>query len=128
MADNVYDAIVIGSGISGGWAAKELTEKGLKTIMLERGMDIVHVKDYTEANKEAWDYPHRGDRTQQMISHDRIMLGPDLEAAVLVRDPLDHAHPVRRIDDVITLDEDLGLAQGPGREAVRHDGSAIRRR
>ena len=60
MSDNVYDAIVIGSGISGGWAAKELTEKGLKTIMLERGMDIVHIKDYTEANKEAWDYPHRG--------------------------------------------------------------------
>jgi choline dehydrogenase-like flavoprotein len=67
MADNVYDAIVIGSGISGGWAAKELCEKGLKTIMLERGMDIVHIKDYKEAIKEAWDYPHRGDRTQEMI-------------------------------------------------------------
>jgi len=67
MAENVYDAIVIGSGISGGWAAKELCEKGLKTIMLERGMDIVHVKDYKEANKEDWNYPHRGDRTQQMI-------------------------------------------------------------
>jgi choline dehydrogenase-like flavoprotein len=67
MADNIYDAIVIGSGISGGWAAKELTEKGLKTIMLERGRDIVHVKDYVNANKEAWDYPHRGTRTQEMI-------------------------------------------------------------
>ncbi|MBS1575332.1 MAG: GMC family oxidoreductase [Bacteroidetes bacterium] len=67
MADNTYDAIVIGSGISGGWAAKELCEKGLKTIMLERGMDIKHVKDYTEANKEAWDYPHRGGRTQEML-------------------------------------------------------------
>jgi len=69
MADNVYDAIVIGSGISGGWAAKELCEKGLKTIMLERGMDIVHIKDYKEANKEAWDYPHRGERTQEMIKN-----------------------------------------------------------
>jgi len=69
MADNVYDAIVVGSGISGGWAAKELTEKGLKTIMLERGMDIVHVKDYTEASKESWDYPHRGERTQEMIKN-----------------------------------------------------------
>jgi choline dehydrogenase-like flavoprotein len=68
MADNVYDAIVIGSGISGGWAAKELCEKGLKTIMLERGKDIVHVKDYPSANKEAWDFPHRGRRTQQMIN------------------------------------------------------------
>ena len=67
MADNVYDAIVIGSGISGGWAAKELCEKGLKTIMLERGRDIVHVKDYVNANKEAWDFPHRGRRTQELI-------------------------------------------------------------
>jgi len=68
MADNQYDAIVIGSGISGGWAAKELCEKGLKTIMLERGMNIEHVKDYKEASKEAWDHPHRGERTQQMIN------------------------------------------------------------
>ena len=43
MADNQYDAIVVGSGISGGWAAKELCEKGLKTIMLERGRDIKHI-------------------------------------------------------------------------------------
>jgi choline dehydrogenase-like flavoprotein len=67
MADNVYDAIVIGSGISGGWAAKELCEKGLKTIMLERGKNIEHVKDYVNANKEAWNYPHHGRRTQEMI-------------------------------------------------------------
>ena len=52
QAQNTYDAIVIGSGISGGLAAKELTEKGLKVIMLERGMNIEHIKDYTEANKE----------------------------------------------------------------------------
>ncbi|MDB5150900.1 MAG: Fructose dehydrogenase large subunit, partial [Mucilaginibacter sp.] len=44
MSANTYDAIVIGSGISGGWAAKELTEKGLKTIMLERGRNIEHIK------------------------------------------------------------------------------------
>jgi choline dehydrogenase-like flavoprotein len=69
MPDNVFDAIVVGSGISGGWAAKELTEKGLKTILLERGKNIEHIKDYTEANKEAWDYPHRGERTQQMIKN-----------------------------------------------------------
>ena len=68
MADNVYDAIVIGSGISGGWAAKELCEKGLKTIMLERGENIEHVKDYVNANKEAWNYPHRGRRTQELIN------------------------------------------------------------
>src|SRR5215471_12295509 len=68
MADNVFDAIVVGSGISGGWAAKELCEKGLKTIMLERGMNIEHIKDYKEANKEAWDYPHRGQYTRQMYN------------------------------------------------------------
>jgi len=67
MSDNVYDAIVIGSGISGGWAAKELCEKGLKVIMLERGRDIKHIKDYVNANKEKWEFPHRNTRTQQMI-------------------------------------------------------------
>lgn len=67
MAENTYDAIVIGSGISGGWAAKELTEKGLKTIMLERGKNIEHIKDYVNATKGPWQFPHRGGRTQQMI-------------------------------------------------------------
>ncbi len=67
MADNTYDAIVVGSGISGGWAAKELTEKGLKVIMLERGHNIEHKTGYTSANKELWEFPHRGGRTQQMI-------------------------------------------------------------
>ncbi|WP_395625702.1 GMC oxidoreductase [Daejeonella sp.] len=69
MADNIYDAIVIGSGISGGWAAKELTEKGLKTIMLERGRNIEHVKDYANATKNPWEFPHRGGRTQEMIDN-----------------------------------------------------------
>jgi choline dehydrogenase-like flavoprotein len=67
MADNTYDAIVIGSGISGGWAAKELTEKGLKVLMLERGREIEHIKGYVNANKDIWEFPHRGARTQQMI-------------------------------------------------------------
>ena len=67
MAENIYDAIVVGSGISGGWAAKELTEKGLKTIMLERGMDVKHVTDYKSANLNPWEVPHRGMRTQKMI-------------------------------------------------------------
>jgi choline dehydrogenase-like flavoprotein len=64
---NSYDAIVIGSGISGGWAAKELAEKGLKVLMLERGRNIEHIKDYMNAAKEKWEFPHRGQRTQQMI-------------------------------------------------------------
>jgi len=57
---NTYDAIVIGSGISGGWAAKELCEKGLKTIVLERGRDIKHIQDYPTAMKNPWDFEHRG--------------------------------------------------------------------
>lgn len=68
MAENTYDAIVIGSGISGGWAAKELTEKGLKVLMLERGRNIEHIKDYVNANKAPWEFPHRGGKTQQMIT------------------------------------------------------------
>jgi choline dehydrogenase-like flavoprotein len=67
MSANTYDAIVIGSGISGGWAAKELTEKGLKTIMLERGRNIEHIKDYVNANKDPWEFPHRGGRTVKMV-------------------------------------------------------------
>jgi choline dehydrogenase-like flavoprotein len=66
--NNEYDAIVIGSGISGGWAAKELTEKGLKTLLLERGRNVEHVKDYKSATKGPWEFPHRGGRTQQMIN------------------------------------------------------------
>lgn len=66
MKDNVFDAIVVGSGISGGWAAKELCEKGLKVIMLERGMNVEHIKDYHGATKAPWEFPHRGRRTVQM--------------------------------------------------------------
>jgi choline dehydrogenase-like flavoprotein len=67
MPDNTYDAIVVGSGISGGWAAKELTEKGLKVLLLERGENIEHIKDYVSTNKAPWEFPHRGGRTQEMI-------------------------------------------------------------
>ncbi|CAI3798565.1 GMC oxidoreductase [Rheinheimera sp. MM224] len=66
VSQNHYDAIVVGSGISGGWAAKELTEKGLKVLLLERGRPLEHIKDYTNAFKEAWDYPHRDKPTEQM--------------------------------------------------------------
>lgn len=62
-AQNTYDAIVIGSGISGGWAAKELTEKGLKVLMLERGKQYEHIKDYATANKDPWQFEHRGRTT-----------------------------------------------------------------
>lgn len=67
---NSYDAIVIGSGISGGWAAKELTEKGLKVLMLERGGAFEHLKDYKTAGMNPWDFKHRGQTTAQQ-RHDK---------------------------------------------------------
>jgi choline dehydrogenase-like flavoprotein len=66
MQSTEYDAIVVGSGISGGWAAKELTEKGLRVLLLERGKNVEHVKDYVNATKGPWEYPHRGGRTRAM--------------------------------------------------------------
>jgi choline dehydrogenase-like flavoprotein len=56
---NSFDAIVIGSGISGGWSAKELCDAGLKTLMLERGRNVVHLKDYPTATKNPWEFAHR---------------------------------------------------------------------
>ncbi len=67
MQSTTYDAIVVGSGISGGWAAKELTERGLHVLLLERGRDIPHVTGYINATKAPWEYPHRGGRTRDMV-------------------------------------------------------------
>jgi choline dehydrogenase-like flavoprotein len=64
---NTFDAIVIGSGISGGWAAKELCEHGLKTLVLERGRNVVHLKDYPTATMNPWDFPHRGQMTREFL-------------------------------------------------------------
>jgi choline dehydrogenase-like flavoprotein len=61
---NTFDAIVIGSGISGGWAAKELCDHGLKTLVLERGRNIKHLKDYPTATKSPWEFEHRGSVTE----------------------------------------------------------------
>ena len=60
-----YDAIVVGTGISGGWAAKELCESGLKTLILERGPMVKHIEDYTTAHLDPWDFPHQGQITSE---------------------------------------------------------------
>src|SRR5262245_7834476 len=65
--DHTYDAIVAGTDISGGWAAKELTEKGLKTLVLERGRDVKHVVDYPTMTKDPWDLPHNDHLTQDEL-------------------------------------------------------------
>lgn len=62
---NTYDAIIIGSGLSGGWAAKELTEKGLKVLMLDRGHQLEHIKGYKTAMEDPWDFKHRGRITRE---------------------------------------------------------------
>ena len=60
-----YDAIVVGTGISGGWAAKELCENGLKTLVMERGRMVKHREDYPTANLDPWDFPHAGEPTAE---------------------------------------------------------------
>lgn len=64
-----YDAIVVGTGISGGWAAKELCESGLKTLVLERGKMVKHIDDYLTANKDPWDFPNAGAATKEIIKN-----------------------------------------------------------
>jgi len=64
---NTFDAIVVGTGISGGWAAKELTEKGLKTLVLERGRDVRHKLDYPTMLKEPWELPHANRLTPEEV-------------------------------------------------------------
>jgi choline dehydrogenase-like flavoprotein len=68
--ENTYDAIVVGSGISGGWAAKELTEKGLKVLLLDRGRNIEHVTDYDTALKNPWEFPHHNVKVSNEVKAD----------------------------------------------------------
>lgn len=70
---NTYDAIVIGSGISGGWAAKELCEKGLRTLVLERGRNIEHIRDYPTMNLAPWELPHRGSMTRKFYDENPLI-------------------------------------------------------
>lgn len=72
--DMVYDAIVIGSGISGGWAAKELCEKGLNTLVLERGRIVEHVKDYPTMNLDPWDTELRGELTPEQRKKHQVSI------------------------------------------------------
>lgn len=67
-----FDAIVVGTGISGGWAAKELTEKGLKTLLLDRGPDVKHIVDYPTANMQPWEFEHLGQPSLAMREQNPI--------------------------------------------------------
>jgi len=70
---NTFDAIVIGSGISGGWAAKELCGHGLKTLVLERGRNVVHLKDYPTATMNPWEFAHRGEMTREFVEENPLI-------------------------------------------------------
>lgn len=72
-AQHTYDAIVIGSGISGGWAAKELCEQGLKTLVLERGRPVEHLKDYPTATMNPWDFKHRGKMPKAFLDENPLI-------------------------------------------------------
>jgi choline dehydrogenase-like flavoprotein len=94
-----YDAIVVGSGMTGGWAAKELTEAGLRTLVLERGGPVEHVKDYPTARLDPWDLPYGNLPTQQDLqdypvqSHLSFLFGQDVKH-FLVKDV---EHPYEQV-------------------------------
>ena len=71
---NTFDAIVIGSGISGGWAAKELCEKGLKTLVLEKGRMVRHITDYPTSNLDPWEFPNRGNLTPDEMKKHHVQI------------------------------------------------------
>lgn len=70
---HTYDVIVIGSGISGGWAAKELCESGMKTLVLERGRNVVHNKDYPTATMAPWEFPHRKEMPRKFVEENPLI-------------------------------------------------------
>ena len=71
--ENKFDAIVIGAGMTGGWAAKEFTEQGLNTLLLERGPNIEHIKDYPTTNLQPWELKHRGRLTSKDLKENPIV-------------------------------------------------------
>ena len=117
-----FDAIVIGSGISGGWAAKELCERGLKTVVLERGTMVEHIKDYTHATKNPWELPHRNKLTEEekkiyYVQSRHYSIGED-NKQYYVRD-VDHPYEEKQRYDWVRADVFGGRSLLWGRISVR---------
>lgn len=91
-----YDAIVVGTGITGGWAAKELCENGLKTLVLERGPMVEHIKDYKTMNDDAWDYELKGELSKEekkkYLIQNRVGWAPKEDVKHFFVNDLDHPY------------------------------------
>ncbi len=98
-----YDAIVVGTGISGGWAAKELCENGLKTLVLERGRMVKHIEDYETANMDDWDFPLKGqisvEEKAKQLKQDRTGYTTNAASKMWFVNDLEHPYnEIKRFD------------------------------
>ena len=94
--NTIYDAIVVGTGITGGWAAKELCENGLKTLVLERGPMVKHIQDYKTMNVDPWDSPYRGqlsrEEKKKYQKQSRVGWAPNEEVKHFFVNDLEHPY------------------------------------
>jgi len=121
--NTVYDAIVVGTGITGGWAAKELCENGLKTIVLERGRMIEHVQDYPTMHDDPWDYPFKGElsREDKKKYHKQLRVGwsPKDEVKHFFVNDLEHPYQETKRFDWIRGYQVGGRSLTWGRQSYR---------
>ncbi len=117
-----YDAIVIGSGMSGGWAAKELCEKGLTTLVLERGRMVRHIVNYPTMNMDPWDFPARGMLSDEQAKAHHVQIRSGFVGAdnqhFFVND-LDHPYQETKRFDWIRGDQVGGRSLIWGRQCYR---------
>ena len=97
--DQVYDAIVVGTGISGGWAAKELCEAGLKTLVLDRGRMVTHIEDYPTANLDPWDMENGGATRRENLNSIERDIPPEWRINIFLLMILNI--PIMRSEDLI---------------------------
>lgn len=118
-----YDAIVVGTGISGGWAAKELCENGLKTLVLERGPMVKHIEGYKTMNDDTWDYPLKGDLSQEDLKkyhiQNRVGWAPKEDVKHFFVNDLDHPYVETKRFDWIRGYQVGGRSLTWGRQSYR---------
>ncbi|MEH6760803.1 MAG: GMC family oxidoreductase [Maribacter arcticus] len=121
--NEIFDAIVVGTGISGGWAAKELTEKGLKTLVLERGRMVKHIEDYPTMNDDPWDYPLKGELSKEdkkkYQKQSRVNWAPKQDVKHFFVNDLDHPYVETKRFDWIRGYQVGGRSLTWGRQSYR---------